>query len=167
MGTSSTVRFGSSGVVGGGTEAAVYVHYDGYPEGMRETLRGFFEAVERDTGDHRYGDPTYLAAKFVVWVATQYPRWTAEAPLDFLGVGVVTEPARYAVDYDYVVDSGQWDARGRPTVWYRPMLRREGRKFRLLPLDDADATVVHLDGHVVPPGTALYDDLAGGSGADR
>lgn len=55
---------------------------------MLERLDRFFAANElanRGWADYRYGDPHYLAARFVVWLASQE---RGAGGLDFLGVGV-------------------------------------------------------------------------------
>ncbi len=86
-------------------EAKVYRHSDGYPageSGVLADLQRFFAEVERQTNDNRYGDPSYLAAKFVVWQAEEYATdWEGnkKQPLDFLGVGVCT---RNPGDIEYI-----------------------------------------------------------------
>jgi hypothetical protein len=63
--------------------AVVYGHWAGSnPVDAATTLKGFFEAVEAQTSDRRYNDASYLAAKFVVYLASK--------GLDFLGVGIFT-----------------------------------------------------------------------------
>jgi hypothetical protein len=94
--------------------AKVYRHSDGYPEGILPDLERFFKDVEAQTKDTRFNDPTYLAAKFVVWQADEYTR-DKNHPLDFLSVGVVLEGPG-DIEYRYHVVSGGWDATDRPTV---------------------------------------------------
>jgi hypothetical protein len=96
--------------------ANVYKHSDGYPEGMLPVLEKFFRAVEEQASDTRFSDPEYLAAKFVVYLAHEYP--SPGEPLAFLGVGVVTRDAGDG-EYIYTVDCGHLDAHGRPTVTHR------------------------------------------------
>lgn len=49
-------------------EAKVYRHSDGYPEGVLPDLEKFFnDVIENCHGNTRFDDPSYLAAKFVVW----------------------------------------------------------------------------------------------------
>lgn len=92
--------------------AIVYRHWDGYPDGHGLDLFEFFAEVERQTRDTRFDDPTYLAAKLVVWLADKF----GEAnQLDFLGVGVVTKDPE-DIEFYYVVNCGELDANGRPTV---------------------------------------------------
>jgi hypothetical protein len=94
--------------------ASIYRHWDGYPDtesGVLADFARFCDAVEHDTSDHRYGDPSYLAAKFVVWMAlkesnsTRFVRGKAkghpERPLDFLGVGII--PSTWTQEYAYYV----------------------------------------------------------------
>lgn len=72
--------------------AKVYRHYDGYPNGdtgMIASLNQFFEDVKKETQDTRFTDPSYLAAKFVVWQANEYSR--KPGSLEFSGVGVVLQ----------------------------------------------------------------------------
>jgi hypothetical protein len=105
--------------------AKVYRHCDGYPDGVLPDLQTFFTAVEGDTKDTRFGDPSYLAAKYVVWQAEQYantydfrtnpPSKKAKPRLDFLSVGIVlTNP--FDIEYEYDVQCARLDSKGRPTV---------------------------------------------------
>ena len=106
MSTRATVHFQQ----GGETQAIVYRRSDGYPEGLGKDLKTFFSAVKKQTSDTRFNDPAYLAAKFVVWQASQYARkyhyetqtYTPAQPLDFLGVGVVLEDPG-DIEYRYLV----------------------------------------------------------------
>ena len=105
-------------------QANVYRHSDGYPDGVLPDLEQFFADVEAQTEDTRFGDPTDLAAKFVVWQAGQmaelaakdrYPTPGEVKPLDFLSVGVqITDPGD--IEYVYTVECG---GSGRPKVTYR------------------------------------------------
>lgn len=96
--------------------ANVYRHSDGYPEGphgVPASLKRFFEDVEVQTKDRRFGDPSYLAAKFVVWQASQYA--TPCKPLEFLSVGVAMKDAGDG-EYIYTVDCSELGPDGRPSV---------------------------------------------------
>lgn len=105
-------------------QANVYRHSDGYPDGVLPDLEQFFADVEAQTKDTRFSDPTYLAAKFVVWQAGKMAeigaRYRFEGgndvrPLDFLSVGVqITDPGD--IEYVYTVECG---GSGRPKVTYR------------------------------------------------
>ncbi len=127
MSTRCTINFGYLGRV----IAKVYQHSDGYPEsenGILCKLQRFFRAVEADTNDCRFNDPSYLAAKFVVW-ATQADRaeqaqWRRESkltqagkdgPLNFLGYGVCMEDPG-DIDYTYYVECGSVPALKYPAV---------------------------------------------------
>ncbi len=80
------------------TEAIVYRHCDGYPESLGKDLKQFFVDVEGQTRDTRFNDPTYLAARFVVWQAARYAQ--ADRPLAFIGVGVyMADPDDIAYRY--------------------------------------------------------------------
>ena len=68
--------------------AIVYRHYDGMD--LDNDVSEFFADVERATTDTRYGDPSYLAAKFVCWQMTQYAKGN-RALLATLGVGIVQQ----------------------------------------------------------------------------
>ena len=97
MSTRATVHFQQNGR----DEAIVYRHYDGYPgaNGLESDLKRFFKDVEAQTSDTRFDDPSYLAAKFVVWQAAQYAK---TEKLDFLGVGVVLEDPG-DIEYRYIL----------------------------------------------------------------
>ncbi len=100
----------------GNPSAIIYRHSDGYPDtehGVIASLDRFFKDVEAQTGgDTRFGDPTYLAAKFLVWQANEYRNG---ALLDFLSVApMLRDPDD--IEYRYNVRcSPQWNA-GRPSV---------------------------------------------------
>lgn len=83
--------------------AKVYRHDDGYPEGVEPDLEQFFDAVRDQTNDTRFNDPSYLAAKFVVWQANINGR--GNQPLDFRGLGVILENPS-DIEYEYFVDCG-------------------------------------------------------------
>ena len=107
----------------------IYRHYDGHPETVYADLAKFFEAVESEAPDDtRFDDPSYLAAKFVVWQARQY----AKAPLGigsdspalrFTGVAPVIEDAE---DGAYVFDVQCFDRR-RPSIRWRRACETEWR----------------------------------------
>lgn len=111
-------------------EAIIYRHTDGYPEGHGVDLTTrFFADVEAQTQDTRYGDPSYLAAKLVVWLANEFAtsltlhddgthEWGKSEMLDFISVGVMREDPG-DIEYRYVVDCGAIDGSKsvpRPTV---------------------------------------------------
>jgi hypothetical protein len=120
MSTRSTTWF-----VSGDTsrpEAKVYRHADGYPEGHGRDLQRFFGDVADQTRDTRFDDPSYLAAKLIVWLAREFAtsydggKRTSHAdtrPLDFLSVGVVQDDPG-DVEFVYVVDCATFDAAGVP-----------------------------------------------------
>jgi hypothetical protein len=100
MSTRCNIHFADAN---GRVEANIYRHSDGYPEGVLPDLEEFFTAVEAQTSDTRYSDPSYLAAKFVVWQAGEYAKLAAYnfmtgeqgevKPLDFLSVGIMNTDA--------------------------------------------------------------------------
>lgn len=103
-------------------EANIYRHSNGYPDGVLPDLEKFFTEVERQVpGDTRFGDPAYLAAKFVVWQAWEFAKiyqdagLGANAPLDFLSVGIMSEDAGDG-EYVYTVICNN---DRRPEVTYR------------------------------------------------
>lgn len=105
MSTRGTVHFQRNGE----DRAIIYRHHDGYQEGLGRDLERFFDDVShlRDT---RFNDPSYLAAKFVVWQAAEY----AESPdkLNFISLGVVLKDTP-DTEYVYLVECAD---ENRPTV---------------------------------------------------
>lgn len=98
--------------------ANVYRHSDGYPDGKHGVpadLEKFFKAVEKETTDHRFDDPEYLAAKFIVWQAGEYSG--EPGSLDFISLGVCTED-HGDVAYIYTVDC---KTKKRPKVSWKSM----------------------------------------------
>lgn len=107
MSTRATIHFEYES---GETAAIVYRHNDGYPDGLGKDLAAFVDVVKAQTKDRRFNDPSYLAAKWVVWDADQHA-YTYETPdytpkktpmLAFLGVGIVlSDPGD--IEYRYHV----------------------------------------------------------------
>ncbi len=107
--------------------AKVYRHNDGYPEGVLPDLESFFKDVKSQTVDTRFSDPSYLAARFVVWQADQHVEVGKSMArdydyygqpggmLDFLGVGVVQEDPE-DIEYAYFVDCQHREDDGIPKV---------------------------------------------------
>jgi hypothetical protein len=120
MSTRCTINFGETYKDEFHNVAKIYRHSDGYPDseyGVPACLSQFFKDVENQTMDTRFNDPSYLAAKFVVWQAGQYAR-DSNAPLAFSSLGVLLEDPG-DIEYTYFVDCGKRDENGYPTVTYR------------------------------------------------
>jgi hypothetical protein len=130
MSTRCTIHFTDGGSEGH-SEAIIYRHSDGYPDCILPDLEDFFKAVEDQCGrDTRFNDPSYLASKYVVWLAGQFTRRFEqlpdgsyasvehpETPLNFLSVGVVqSDPGD--IEYRYRV---QCPSSGRPTVTHEEL----------------------------------------------
>lgn len=98
--------------------ANIYVHYDGYPENRLPELQRFFEAVKQQCSDTRFSDPSYLAAKFIVWYANKQTQHVNQSPLNFLGIGPVIHDAGDA-EYVYKVDCSEHDEQGFPIVSHK------------------------------------------------
>ena len=86
--------------------ASVYHHTGGEFVGEVEaTMSAFIDAL-RDLPDSRWSDPSYLAAKYVVWAAWEAQR--GEDRLDFLSVGVTTpEIGETMTDATVVIDCNE------------------------------------------------------------
>ena len=92
-------------------EAIIYRHGDGYPEGLGEDLKEFFNEVDK-LNDKRFDDPQYLAAKWVVWDSQKHNR--SSNPLDFLSVGIVLKDPS-DIEYRYLIDCSI-NTNGKPTI---------------------------------------------------
>ena len=110
MSTRSTTHFS----LGEPPTAIVYRHADGYPSGAGADLLDFLREVQRQTSDTRFGDPSYLAAKYVVFLAERFAvdyQWVGDEVtvtprqnrLDFISVGVCLEDPG-DIEYRYIVD---------------------------------------------------------------
>lgn len=111
MSTRSTTHF----TYGEGSEpvAIVYRHSDGYPSGAGIDIKKFLKQCSR-LNDSRFDDPSYLAAKYVVFLADMFRE--PESMLEFLSVGVVREDPP-DIEYRYVVNCGSLDpANGFPRL---------------------------------------------------
>jgi hypothetical protein len=121
MSTSCKVHFKAEG---DNEISTIYIHADGYPHGtngMLSKLERFLNDVEEQCVDTRFHDPSYLAAKFVVWSAFDGVVELSKAfsnPLNFLGIGVIPYNSDIAVHHEYFVicpPIGQ----GRPATLYQ------------------------------------------------
>ena len=105
--------------------AIIYRHPDGYPDGAGVDLLRFLDECGK-LKDPRFSDPSYLAAKYVVFLADMFNHSYREvngrfetvhneSKLDFLSVGVVnSDPGD--IEYRYVVDCKGASRGTRPTV---------------------------------------------------
>jgi len=130
MSTRSTTHFGYGPPTENQVQAKVYRHPDGYPDSMLPDLLEFFETVTDETSDTRFNDPSYLAAKWVVWLARMFSRRYTRLPngeygydesgigsLNFLSVGVILEDPD-DIQYVYYLDCENRDDAGRPTIYW-------------------------------------------------
>lgn len=101
--------------------AIIYRHPDGYPEGAGVDLLAFLDRCAT-LKDPRFSDPSYLAAKYVVFLAEMFAvdyDWKnggkttpTKDRLDFISVGVMDrDPGD--IEYRYVVECSN---AGRPKV---------------------------------------------------
>ncbi len=106
----------------GKTQAIIYRHPDGYPEGLGQDLLDFLAEVQENCEDTRFNDASYLAARWVVRDGQRYAhkfgrvngefKETPAHPLDFISVGIrMDEPGD--IEYRYYVTCG---GGGIPTV---------------------------------------------------
>jgi len=68
--------------------AVIYRHWDNYIEGGGIDLKEFLDFCKSGTFDGRTRDASYLASKYVVFLAQTFAGDWKENPLDFLSVGV-------------------------------------------------------------------------------
>ncbi len=109
MSTSAGIIFGK--------DIAIYRHSDGYPECTGEDLVEFMYQCSL-MKDSRLNNPSYLAAKYVVWLAhffTKYSLWPArnltkeeyENPqnyLNFLSVGIINAKDAKNMNFVYYIN---------------------------------------------------------------
>lgn len=113
MSTRSTTHFLDA--EGATPTAIIYRHTDGYPDGAGADIATFLDRVGK-LRDTRFDDPSYLAAKYVVFLAELFHEYEKEngstEPMEFLGVGVIdADPSD--IEYRYDVISG---SQRRPLV---------------------------------------------------
>ena len=115
MSTRAMVHFNQFGK----TQAFIFRHYDGYPEGLGDDIKKFLKANKELThsdnrGNHRFDDSTILAARFVVWQAKEYAEGKLSY-LDFTGLRIETEDSGDA-EYIYTLDCDNLDSQGFPVL---------------------------------------------------
>jgi hypothetical protein len=139
LSTRCTVHFHDDGTEE--PEAIIYRHSDGYPSGVLPDIEAFFAACENGTAanggrpDTRFNDPSYLAAKFVVYQSQSLRRHMdqfyaelakddaegyyadkgSRSELDFLGTGIMAEDPM-DIEYRYHLHCGGAGGAGRPRV---------------------------------------------------
>jgi len=106
--------------------AYIYRHSDGYPDsehGVPADLCRFLLEVDTTLADKRFGDPEYLAAKFVVWQAAQFG-----SGLDFLSLGITTGVEEKHEDINYVYRVSSQEGRGMPLIKWRAAGQKKWHK---------------------------------------
>jgi len=93
------------------TAAIVYRHYDGNLLG--KDLKKFLTEVQKNVEDNRFTDPSYLAAKFVVWQAKEYANDAHY--LNFLGIGIMLQDAG-DIEYRYKVICNNLKGKALPKI---------------------------------------------------
>lgn len=109
MSTRSTTHF----TYGDQSEAIVYRHWDGYPESAGVDIQEFIKqcAILRD---NRFNDPTYLAGRYIVFLADKF-REKGAALCDFRSVGpVLADPDD--ISYRYKIDCSAHEEDGAPVI---------------------------------------------------
>jgi hypothetical protein len=108
MGTSATISFRDSK---GEEVARIFRQCDGMPEHLGLDLLDFFEEVKRQCPhDTRFDNPSYLAAKWVVFDSRRHGGDDVN-PLGFLSVGIVDDSWEGEWHYD-VRCHGRYDDAG-------------------------------------------------------
>lgn len=109
--------------------AIVYRHHDGYPAGAGVDLLNFVEDVKaqcdptREGATYygtRFGDASYLAAKYLVYLTVYGYKYDQDYPLDFGGVGILTSDP-VDIEWRYIVI-----ADGEPTLYVQDLCDRFG-----------------------------------------
>lgn len=131
MGERTSVRF-LSGPASGEAEACIYIHWGGPPNEMTVVFQDFFERIEKDCDgvNYRYNDPSYLAARFVAFMAMYaYDKDDGEEllSLNINGLGVVKdEPRVHAASgfwmYTVQCTSRTMRPQTRPAVVYHDVM---------------------------------------------
>ncbi len=130
MSTRSTTHFVDSQAIylKGSPMAIIYRHSDGYPEGAGRDLVQFLKECKK-LKDSRLSDSSYLAAKYVVFLADMFNSGYERNPktgdlekvryaskLEFISVGVMNSDPE-DIEYRYTVDCGKLDSKtGLPEV---------------------------------------------------
>lgn len=155
MGERTAVRF-LSGPASGEAEACIYIHWGGPPSEMAVVFHDFFERIEKDCDsvNYRYNNASYLAARFVAFMAMYaYDKDDGEDVLSLAinGLGVVKDDPRYYAASGFWMYTVQCTSRTvkpqtRPSVVYHDVLavpdesdktKRSVVWERFIPLDEA------------------------------
>jgi len=106
MSTRATIHWKESKE--GKAVAITYRHSDGYPEGLGKDIKDFLNEIDK-LPDNRFNDPSYLAARWIVYDSV-FKRDTND--LGFTGVGIVNEdPGDIEYRYEVICEN-----RNKPEV---------------------------------------------------
>lgn len=148
MGTRSTTHFTH------GDEkkptAIIYRHGDGYPEAAGVDIHKFLNECKA-LKDSRLNDPSYLAAKYVVFLADMFnvdydftdgkmKEIKPASRLEFISVGVLMQDPGN-IEYRYVINCGKIGTDGLPTVTcyavdYNYETKKTSKKKVAIPLEE-------------------------------
>lgn len=106
---------------GDGVCSNIYRHCDGYPKGVLPYLEKFFDEIRKQVPhDTRFNSPEQLAARFLVWQASQFTSKYNKEQLDFLGVSPAMSD-HGDIEYVYQVDCARvgWNCTKKPTVKWK------------------------------------------------
>ena len=85
--------------------ATIYRHWDNYLEGGGADLVEFLVTLRDSDFDSRFSDSSYLASKFVVYLAREFAEDWNKEPLDFLSVGIVHNEDDWGAEFIYHIVS--------------------------------------------------------------
>ena len=89
----------------GKPNATICRHWDNYISEGGADLGEFLTTLKDSGFDNRFTDSSYLASKFVVYLAREFADNWNEEPLDFLSVGIVDNDADCWEEYTYHIVS--------------------------------------------------------------
>ena len=83
------------------TTAVIYRHWDNYLEEGGMDLLEFLTTLRDSNFDNRFTDSSYLASKFVVYLAREFADDWNNKPLDFISVGILPNNVDSWEEYTY------------------------------------------------------------------
>ena len=97
-------------------KSVIYRHWDNYlSEGGMDLLE-FLTTLRDSNFDNRFTDSSYLASKFVVYLAREFADDWNNQPLDFISVGIMPNNVDCWEEYTYHIVS-EVDNSGLPKVY--------------------------------------------------
>ena len=129
-------------------EFAIHINFKELTEVLKSLENRETKEAEK-LNDSRFDDPSYLAARYVVYLAKKF---SSGNPIDFRSIGIVDKDPE-DIEYRYVVNCGLMNEAGQPTGEVAPKVKLQeivdGKQTELvLAVPEAVKRMSESEGHL-------------------